>query len=158
MTSNRDKIVQEFRHSICKVSQYMNCTSLKLLSPAYQEQWSPRELIAYLTSKDCFVLKKRIPYMMKRIDFPDCSNFIGFQKFMMNGSEPRKVQEVCREFILIRKMLIHQIQHISESEWVSKISLETFEFTFQDYFEYMIEQEKPYFTAIDELLFEKNEK
>ncbi|WP_172597294.1 hypothetical protein [Kurthia zopfii] len=57
---------------------------------------------------------------------------------------------------MIRKMLIRQIQHIPEFEWSRKLSFESFEFTFQEYFEHMLKQEQPYFIAIDEILFEKN--
>lgn len=153
MNPSRDNIVQEFRNSIRKVNLYLNCTTEQ--EPIIENQWSTKQVISYLTTKDRFVLKKRLPYMMKSVTFPECSDFQGFNKAMMRDLEDQTVQDICREFMLIRKMLVRQILHISEKEWLRKIHLETFEFTFQEYFEFMIEQEKPHFQAIDEFLLVK---
>lgn len=156
MNSNRDKIVQEFCNLICKVSRYLNCTSVQLADPVFHNNWSPKQLLVYLTSRDRFVLKKRIPHMMKGMDFPECSDFERFHQSVSNALGNQFIEEPFRYFILIRKMFIRQIQHIPEFEWSRKLSFESFEFTFQEYFEHMLKQEQPYFIAIDEILFEKN--
>lgn len=117
MQKKRKTTLMNLKEPIQTVSSYANYADEMMIVPIALNKRSPYEIIAHLMLWDSFVLKKRLPQILHGYQLEEKVDEAALIEKVQNYTRKNTPSEVFQHFIEVRKILVNQVEHLSEEEW-----------------------------------------
>lgn len=152
LINNKEDLIQELRKSTQRVMDYEVYSNSILQTPINDSKWSPYEIVGHLAGWDSFMLKKRIPQLILNLDFIEDFEVENNNKRQNEYVTKLTPHENLQRFIQVRKLLITQIQNISQENWQKEFIINDEKWNFTKFFNAVIEHDDHHLNQIDEFL------
>lgn len=140
------------REAIQKVTTYMTYPEEIMIVPIALNKRSPYEIVAHLMIWDGFVLKKRLPQILHDVQRQEVMKESAFVEKVQKYIRKNTPTEVFHQFIEVRKILLQQLEHLTEDEWYDEFLLADKKINLFTYMKEMIKHDDHHFKQIEAFL------
>lgn len=148
----RDELLYDLREGIIKVSAYAKYPDYVMVEPIALNKRSSYEIIAHLLIWDSFVLKKRLPQLLLQLEFKEIVKEATLVEKVNEYTKNKTPTEVFLQFIEVRRILLQQLEKVSEADWLADFTVREVNINLLNYIAEISKHDRHHFKQIDTFL------
>lgn len=152
MYKDKIEIIKHYEASTVWVESLRKLPEEKWRIQIDKGKWTIAEVIGHLIPWDQFVLKQRIPYLLKATQMPPSPETEIVNQEAAKESRNRSKEETIELFIVIRKSLIKELYGLPDELWTQEIFNRKNKISLINYFLGLVEHDNHHFRQIQRVL------
>ena len=152
MYRNKKEILLHYEESINWVNSLVNLSEEKWRTQIESGKWTIAEVIGHLIPWDEFVLKQRIPYLIKSTPIPTSPRAETVNQQAAQASRNRLKDETIHLFMDNRKNLIRSLYDLPDELWTRELLIGRNKLLLIDYFAGLAKHDQHHFRQIQRVL------